>query len=85
MPLYPWILRISDHVLLCKLSGIQVDFQRHFTAGQEGKNEEFAHVYFFNQAMPVAESDFGLEIEKVACYCEGIHIHMKNGPNHRLT
>jgi hypothetical protein len=32
MPFYPGIHRISD-LLLCKLSGIQVDFQRHFTAG----------------------------------------------------
>ncbi|MBN2318666.1 MAG: hypothetical protein JXR49_06300 [Acidobacteria bacterium] len=54
--------------LLCKLSGIQVDFQKHFTAGQEGKIEEFEHVCFFNRLAPIAGSDLGLVIEGVTRY-----------------
>ena len=43
--LHPRILRISDNHFLCQLSVVRVDFQRHFTAGQAEKNEEFAHGY----------------------------------------
>jgi serine/threonine protein kinase len=71
IPFYPGILRISD-LCLCILSGIQVDFQRHFTAGWEGKNEEFTHFYFSNRIKPVAGSDFGLEIGRVARYRSGL-------------
>jgi hypothetical protein len=61
MPLHPRILRIFDNLLFCRLSGIQIDFQGHFTAGRQGKNEEFAHL---------AGSGFGLEIGRVSQYCE---------------
>ena len=37
-----------------KLIGIHFDFQKYFTAGEEGKSEEYAHVYFFNRLAPVA-------------------------------
>jgi len=53
MPLHLRILRTSDKAYLCKVQGIHVDFQKYFTAGWEGKSEEYAHVYFFNRLASV--------------------------------
>ncbi len=68
IPLHLRILRTPDKAHLCKLIGIHFVLLKYFTAGWEGKSEEYAHVFFFNRFAPIAGYDFRLEIGRIARY-----------------
>ena len=69
MALHPRFLGDSDKMPLCKLSGILVDSQKHFNAGQERKFEEIAHISSFNRLAAAAGSEYRSEIERTTSYC----------------
>jgi hypothetical protein len=66
---HPRFLEDSDKMPLCKLSGILVDSQKHFNAGQERKFEEIAYISSFNRLAGAAGSEYRSEIERTTRHC----------------